>query len=110
MRYSKSNVFKNEDKMYKNYLKKRGDKFIVQYDTPTFRHPRSEDLDNFSVDEHIWRVGDRYSKLAEKYYSDATLWWVVALYNQKPTEAHVNTGDIIYVPYPLESVLYYMGY
>ena len=110
MRYSKNNIFKNEEDIYKNFLKERGDKFVIQYDTPTFNHPSSEDLNNFSVDEHTWKVGDRYFKLAEQYYSDVSLWWVIALYNQKPTESHLKVGDIVYVPYPLESVLYYMGY
>ena len=79
MRYSKNNIFKNEEESYKSYLKERGDNFVIQYDTPTFNHPTSEDLDTFSVDEHTWKVGDRYFKLAEQYYSDVTLWWIIAL-------------------------------
>ena len=83
---------------------------ITQYNTPKMRYPKQTDRNNFDSIKHIWVTGDRYYKLAAKYYSDPTLWWVIAFYNQKPTESHVKLGDIVYVPVPLESILYYMGY
>ena len=100
----------NEKDAYKRYLKARGLKQISHYDTPKLRHPSSADMGNFSSIKHIWTMGDRFFKLAHKYYSDPELWWVVAFYNQKPTEFHVNMGEVIYIPTPLETVLFYMGY
>jgi len=35
------------------------------------------------------------------------MWWVIAWYNQKPTEAHFNVGDVVYIPTPLANVLQY---
>jgi len=32
------------------------------------------------------------------------------LYNQKPTEFHLKLGDVVYIPTPLETVLFYVGY
>ena len=49
-------------------------------------------------------------KLASKYYDDPTMWWVIAFYNQKPTEFHLKLGDLVYIPVPLETVLFYIGY
>ena len=65
---------------------------------------------NFDTTTHIWKLGDRYHKLASEYYADSELWWVIASYNKKPTEFHLKAGDIVYIPMPLETVLYYMGY
>lgn len=111
MRYKNQEVFINSKETYRRYLEKtRGIKQIKQYDTPTFKHPSASEIRNFNVINHIWKTGDRYYKIAEKYYSDPTLWWVIALYNQKPTEFHLELGDIVFVPLPLESVLFHMGY
>ena len=111
MRYKNQEVFINSKEAYRRYLEKtRGIKQIKQYDTPTFKHPSANEIRNFNVINHIWKTGDRYYKIAEKYYSDPTLWWVIALYNQKPTEFHLELGDIVFVPLPLESVLFHMGY
>tara|TARA_Y100000593_G_C4176770_1_gene269892 strand:+ start:46 stop:378 length:333 start_codon:yes stop_codon:yes gene_type:complete len=110
MRYNNQDIFVNNRRLYRKYLKDRGINFISQYDTPKFKHPDPSDAMNFNVITHIWGTGDKYWKLASEYYSDAKLWWVVALYNQKPTEFHINPGDTIFIPVPLETVLYYMGY
>ncbi len=110
MRYNKQNVFLNEEGPYKRYLKGRGKDSIYQYNTPKFNLPDSVDMKNFSTIKHTWKTGDRYFKLASEYYGDPKLWWVVALFNKKPTEFHINNGDTIYVPVPLETVLFYMEY
>ena len=111
MRYKNQEIFLNVDEAYKRYLKKtRGDKEIRQYDTPTFKHPSSAETRKFNVINHIWGTGDRFFKLASEYYDDPTMWWVIALYNQKPTEFHIKIGDVLYIPTPLETVLFYVGY
>jgi len=110
LRYFNQNIFINAGKAYRRYLKSRGKKKITQYATPRFKHPTAEDSSNFNTTNHIWKTGDKYYKLASQYYNDSSMWWVIALYNQKPTEFHMNPGDIVYIPTPLESVLYYMGF
>jgi len=110
-RYKNQEVFTNMRAAYRRYLKKsRGMNQVVQYNTPKFRHPSTEELTNFNVVVHVWSTGDRYFKLAHEYYGDPEMWWVIALYNQKPTEFHVKLGDILYIPTPLETVLFYIGY
>tara|TARA_Y100000034_G_C6641313_1_gene280331 strand:- start:195 stop:527 length:333 start_codon:yes stop_codon:yes gene_type:complete len=110
VRYNNQQIFINDAKEYQQFLKKRGVKFISQYNTPKFKHPDASDAANFNTFTHIWKTGDRFYKLADQYYSNPELWWIIALYNQSPTEFHVKLGDIIYVPTPLETVLYYIGY
>ena len=110
MRYNNQDINVNERDAYKRYLRPRGMSQISQYNTPKFRYPSTSDVRKFSSIKHIWGMGDRYYKLAHQYYDDPELWWVIAFYNQKPTEFHVTAGEIIYIPLPLETVLFYMGY
>tara|TARA_R110000824_G_scaffold175566_6_gene354116 strand:- start:232 stop:564 length:333 start_codon:yes stop_codon:yes gene_type:complete len=110
VRYLNQLIFKNTTAAYKRYLKKRGMSHIFQFTTPKFKYPSQEDMKKIETITHIWGVGDRYFKLADKYYGDAELWWVIAFFNQKPTEFDINAGDIIYIPTPLETTLFYMGY
>jgi len=67
--------------------------------------PSSVDLRRLEIHQHVWSVGDRYSKLAALHYGDSKLWWVIAKYNMKPTDAHVKLGDNIYIPMPLTEIL-----
>ena len=63
-------------------------------------------LENLQSVQHIWKTGDRYYKLAAKYYGEPTYWWVIALYNKAPTEAHLQLGDVIDIPVPLETITF----
>ena len=111
MRYFNQRVFLNDKEAYQRYLKKtRGMRQITQYGTPKFRYPSVLDRGNFESVNHIWGTGDKFYKLAAKYYDDPSMWWVIAFYNQKPTEFHLKLGDLLYIPIPLETVLFYIGY
>ena len=44
-------------------------------------------------------------KLADRYYSEPTLWWVIAYYNLTPTELYVIPGMNIQIPYPIEDII-----
>ena len=68
----------------------------------------AEQYANLQIAYHVWGEGDRYYKLAEKYYGNPEDWWIIAKFNQKPTESHIKVGDIISVPTPLDLVLEYM--
>jgi hypothetical protein len=50
-------------------------------------------------------MGDRFYKLSHKYYGDVELWWVIPWFNQIATEIDVSLGDILEIPFPLETVL-----
>ena len=50
-----------------------------------------------------YSIGDRILQFF-KYYGDPS-WWVIAHYNQKPTENLFSIGDVVYIPTPLTKVL-----
>ena len=97
-RYRKRNVVNNNDDSYNEQFKNRGISSIQHYVTPELKYPKSKDLDGITIHTKNYSIGDRYYKLAQKYYGDPTYWWVIAHYNQKPTENLFSVGDVIYIP------------
>jgi len=98
-------VVRNKEELYKETLKQRGVKFIDHYPTAQMHHPTAEEIADIDSLNHVWKTGDRYSKLAHEYYGDPELWWVIAWYNQKPTDSHNTLGDVLYIPMPLEKIM-----
>ena len=109
IRYDARDKFLNDAQLYRQLLKKRGIKYVQQYSTPKLRLPTFEEESTLTVVQRIWTVGDRYFKLANEYYGDPELWWVIAWYNQSPTESDISLGQTVYVPLPLEKILDYYG-
>jgi len=103
-RYEGRERYINADSKYKDILAKRGISFVEQYRTGRLRYPTSEQMRGMRIDRYIWKVGDKYWKLAQQKYGDPELWWILAWFNKKPTEAHMNNGDLLFVPYPLEKI------
>jgi len=108
-RYRKTDSFLNDDQLYESHFKQRRLGGIFQYETAFFPKITDEEYEDTDSILHIWKVGDRYTKLSQIYYKDPQYWWVIALYNQRPTESHVSVGDEIYVPTPLETALEIVG-
>ena len=106
-RYDTDDVLLNDNGKYKNLLDKRGVTKIYHYATPSIKNLAPIEYSQIKTIPHIWTIGDKYFKLAHKYYQDPTLWWVIGWFNQKPTDAHVFEGDPIYIPIPIEDALYY---
>ena len=102
--YRKNPKALNNNELYKEVLEERGlENGVVQYKTKLI----GEDFKNVSVqsERHVWSMGDRFYKLSYQYYGTYEFWWVIAMFNAKPTEAHCNYGDPIYIPLnPLELV------
>jgi len=107
-RYSTREIFNNNLDLYKEYFKDRNVNFIKHFSTPNFTYPDAEDIGRIQYVQHVWKLGDSYSKLAQLYYNDHTTWWVIAKFNQKPTESHLSVGDIINIPVSLPVVLKYL--
>ena len=100
-RYSNRAIFKTSNPLYAKDLKKRGLKYFRYFETPRFVQLTVDDLRDIERVGHTWSLGDRYYKLAVQYYGDAELWWIIAWFNGKPTEAHIKIGDTIKIPMPL---------
>jgi len=107
-RFTRRFTFINNKKGYEDVLRRKKVTQISQYSTPSMVRLTAEQRPSISEVEHIWKTGDRYYKLAEKYYGLPRYWWAIALYNNKPTDGHVKLGDIVRIPLPLEKYLEYL--
>jgi len=107
-RYDSREMFINAEEKYDDLLAKRNTKSILQYNTANLKHPTSTEIANLTTVNHVWREGDRFWKLAAKYYNQPKLWWILAWFNRMPTEGQVSLGDVVVVPLPLEKILDYL--
>jgi hypothetical protein len=106
IRYNRrSRILTDSDGIHEELLESRDIKAVEHYDTPSFERLTLENRYSLQNRHHVWGVGDRYWKLASEHYGNSNLWWLIAWYNQKPTDAHVKAGDSIAIPFPLDKVL-----
>jgi len=108
-RYSKSDIIINDNEMYDDVFKERGVRNIRQFKTRTVFYPSGEDMERITFETRRWKVGDKLYKLAYEAYGDSKYWWVIAQFNQKPTDSHFKVGDIYYVPLSVEQILDYFN-
>ena len=107
--FSNRKKFINNNLLYKQKMTNKGLKSFIQYETKNLIYPTVEEIMNFDRILHIWKQGDSLEKLATRYYQNSSYWWIIAQFNQKPTEQHYQTGDSVIIPTPLSSVLSAMG-
>ena len=107
-RYDSGRPFVNTHELYEDLFEERGVKYVRQFRTGVMRYPTQAERASLQRVRHVWKLGDRLSKLAHHYYGDSTLWWVIAWYNLRPTEAHFKIGSIVYIPTPLHKVLSFL--
>jgi hypothetical protein len=107
-RYENRLTAVNSNEIYNSFFKERNVKFILQFRTGKLKHPSPAEISSLDLVGHAWVTGDKYYKLADKYYKDPNLWWVIAWFNQRPTESHLTVGDVIQIPLPLDLVLNYL--
>ena len=107
-RYSNRMIAINQTSLYEEYFRNRGVRYINHYETPNFVFPKNEEFSRIATQSHVWKIGDRFFKLAYQYYGDSRDWWVIAKFNNKPTDSHVNIGELITIPVSLQEVLRYM--
>ena len=93
----------------KSILKKGMYQSIKHYTTPKFKEITPAQRAQLIREKYVWKLGDNYAKLAQQKYGDAKLWWVLAWYNQKPTDGLIKVGDTIRIPQPIDRVLQMFG-
>ena len=108
-RYESADIIVNSSKIYSNVFKDRGVKQIRQFGTKSLNFPTQEQLQELDVVGHTWRYGDRFFRLAHVHYGDPKLWWVIAFFNQMPTETTLKFGQLVFIPHPLERLLNIYG-
>ena len=104
-RYENRRTFTNNLNQYKELLQSRRQAFLSQYVTPNLRHADDNDVLSLTLIPHTWTYGDRFYKLAHQHYGDSTLWWLIAWYNRAPTEFHLEPGELIRIPTPIETII-----
>ena len=105
-RYRNRFITSNSDEMYSDLLEERDVDSIQQYTTAL--NIDLTKLQGITTVTHVWKTGDRYFKLANQYYGRPELWWIIALYNKKPTEGSLKRGDLVFIPTPVEALLNYL--
>jgi hypothetical protein len=108
-RYDKFKILNNSSDYYAPLRKSRNLKNIKHYETIIIKNPTLSERVRLKTDTHIWKYGDRFYKLAHKYYGEPQFWWVVAWYNGFPTEADVRPGDALEIPLNLEQAIKVLG-
>ena len=104
-RFNNRKITRNSNTLYEKFLEDRNVNYFRHYRTPVFSYPTTEQTRRLQRIGHMWTVGDKYYKLAYTHYGDSRYWWVIAWFNQKPTETHVSLGDMIFIPQPLHTIL-----
>ena len=107
-RYTYRKRLRNQLRMYREQRKARGLRAISHYGSPNMSYPTQKQMRKIGTTKHVWKLGDRYYKLAHKYYGQTKLWWVIAWFNKAPTESHLTPGQVIYIPTPIHAALSYM--
>jgi len=107
-RFNRRRVFVNRSDLYEEMAEERGLKHLRQLESPNFRYPTSDEIRTLIIRKHVWKAGDKFYKLAHEYYGDSRLWWVIAWYNKTPTESHLNVGQLVSIPTPVQKLLKYL--
>ena len=107
-RYAGRIRFMNNLSEYRDIFIRKKLNFIKQLSTPVISRISNPQKRTLNEVRHVWKTGDRYYKLANQYYGRPEMWWVIALYNNAPTEGHLKRGQIVKVPTPIETVLKYL--
>tara|TARA_Y100001973_G_C5093516_1_gene278791 strand:- start:72 stop:404 length:333 start_codon:yes stop_codon:yes gene_type:complete len=95
----------NDYEQYDKVLEERGVKSIEQYRTPVLKYFDEDNMREVDYINYVWKSGDTFWKLAKKYLDSPKNWWVIAAFNKKPTEAHLEIGEVIKVPLSLAQAL-----
>lgn len=90
-------------------FEKRGVRSIEQYTTPKFRNPTKEELNRIDYEIHFWVTGNRFFKLAQKYYNDHRYWYIIARFNNIPNEGQLKEGQKIKIPTNLHIAVEVLG-
>ena len=89
----------NDTELYEDLINKRERKEILQKER--FYFNREFMRGTYNIKRHTWSQGDKLFKISARYYGDTKYWWLIALWNDKPTDADYRYGDVIEIPSPI---------
>ena len=104
-RYRKFNLVENDLSFYSKQLKSRNKKKILQVQPRPLGTLPDSVTQRLTIQEITWAADTKLYKLADRFYGDPDLWWVIGYYNNKPIDASWNPGDRVLVPTPVRIIL-----
>lgn len=104
-RYSNINKLLNNSPIYKQLLKDKNLKSLVQYATFDFSNLKNIDQYNLDTTTHIVEPYERLYMISQKYYGSPEYGWLILFTNKISNELNIKTGDPLVIYLPLESVL-----
>ena len=89
-------------------INRRNRNSIMVHRIANMPNPRVIQQDS-SITETVvkWKQGTHMWRLASEFYGDHSLYWVIAAYNGKPTDAHWKIGEKVKIPFPVARVISY---
>jgi len=107
-RYSNTAIFLNNNEKYKNALFDQRDiKQTYQYALTPMIYPSTAAIQGMTNIPLVWSATDKLYNVSNDYYGSPDYWWIIAFYNKKASEAEFKTGELYFVPLPLEEMLEY---
>lgn len=104
-RYNNSRIFTNQS----SFVENRGKGSVRHHGTQILYHPTAAERSRLVTNSYIWKKGDRLYNVAYAFYGDPRLWWIIAWYNGRPTEADFYPGDYVEIPINVEETLNLLG-
>ena len=108
-RHGSEDTFVNEHEFYEEFFENRGLTKITHYRPPRLPPITPRVASKFTRERYIFKLGDRYHNIASRFYGDPKLWWAIAWFNGKPTEASLKAGDVIYIPRPIGRLMTFLS-
>jgi hypothetical protein len=107
-RYQYTDLIELTAQMRPGIFYRRGLTTVRQYARLKFNSPDAEDDETTAIEtyERVMATGERMSKWAHEFYGSAEYWWVISWYNKRPTDSHIQLGEIISIPKDLEYAIY----
>ena len=79
---------------------------VIQTETLRLYELSEDDLaTGFTFVERVIGIGDKMYKFSHEIYGDAQYWWLIAWFNNKPTDIHCKIGEVLYIPLPLDRAI-----
>lgn len=104
-RYLNRKLFNTERTNANKLLQSRGISNTKIYETFFIEPLTDEEKSKYQTRAVIWQRRTRLYKLAHEFYGDSKLWWIIAWFNQKPTDSHFEPGERVLIPLQLEDIL-----
>ena len=104
-RYNRRIKLINDTEQYRSVFEDRGVRNITQYATPEKVAYEEDVYDSIDYVLYTWTFGDMYWRLSTRFFGDPQYWYVIAAFNERPTESHNRVGDVLKIPTNLADAL-----